>query len=145
MSKRFQFGKNWMEFSQLINKRKIIAAEKSFMQYLNVTNLEGKNFLDIGTGSGLFSLAAHNMGAEVDSFDYDMNCVLCAKRIKEKFDKKIVGWNIEQGDVLQPDYMRKYIEKKYDVVYSWGVLHHTGNMKEALEVAGKCERNVTMV
>lgn len=102
-------------------------------EWLNVDNLKGKSFLDIGSGSGLFSLAARNMGAKVFSFDYDENSVACTKYLKDKFYHDDDKWCIEQGDILDKEYLSKF--SKYDIVYSWGVLHHTGNMYQALKNA----------
>lgn len=79
------------------------------------------------------------MGAEkVHSFDYDEKCVECAKRMQGRAERpQTEQWSVEHGDVLNPNYMKQFYNQ-YDIVYSWGVLHHTGNMKGALEQAGKC-------
>lgn len=128
---RFEFGKNWGRFLRSLSQERIDEAEKSLKQWLNVEDLTGKSFLDIGSGSGLFSLAARNMGAEVFSFDYDQDSVRCTKYLKKKFYKEDDKWQIEQGDVLDKEYISKF--HKFDIVYSWGVLHHTGNMYQAFE------------
>lgn len=137
MSKeRFEFGKNWGKFlgrSQIQNS--IEEAEKSLRNWLDVSTLQGKSFLDIGSGSGLFSLAARNLGAKVHSFDYDEDSVNCTRYLKNKFYQNDMQWQIEQGDVLDKEYLSKL--DKYDIVYSWGVLHHTGNMYQALENTDK--------
>lgn len=134
MSKeRFEFGENWKEFLENLTDERIKEAEKSLQEWLNVDNLNGKSFLDIGSGSGLFSLAARNMGAKVFSFDYDQNSVGCTKYLKDKFYKNDENWSVERGDILDRKYLSKF--DKYDIVYSWGVLHHTGNMYQALENA----------
>jgi 2-polyprenyl-6-hydroxyphenyl methylase/3-demethylubiquinone-9 3-methyltransferase len=101
---------------------------------LNVADLNGQYFLDIGSGSGLFSLAATRLGAHVTSFDYDPNAVACTRRVKDKFAPAAVDWKIEHGSVLDENYMAQL--GQFDVVYSWGVLHHTGNMWTALKQAG---------
>lgn len=136
---RFKFGKNWIEFEKSISNREIAYAKKSLHNWLGLDDLHGKAFLDIGTGSGLFSLAAREMGAEcVYSFDYDDQSVECAKKISQRESKVHAGhWTIEKGNVLDKAYMKKFYNS-YDIVYSWGVLHHTGNMMLALEQAGKC-------
>lgn len=134
MSKeRFEFGENWKEFLKNLNEERIKEAEKSLQEWLNVDDLHGKSFLDIGSGSGLFSLAARNMGARVYSFDYDENSVACTRYLKHKFYKNDENWTVERGDILDKDYLAKF--DKFDIVYSWGVLHHTGNMYQALDNA----------
>ena len=68
---RFKFGENWKKFLTRLNDERIKQAEISLKTMLEVENLEGKSFLDVGSGSGLFSLAARNLGAKVFSFDFD--------------------------------------------------------------------------
>lgn len=130
---RFQFGKNWQSFLSVINNERIAEAEKSLKQMLEVEDLQGKSFLDIGSGSGLLSLAARRLGAKVHSFDYDPDSVACTQELKCQYFPKDSSWTIEQGSVLDVDYVKCL--GKFDSVYAWGVLHHTGAMWQALENA----------
>ncbi len=129
--KRFEFGRNWGRFLRILNEDRISEAEKSLKQMLEIDDLKRKSFLDIGSGSGLFSLAARRLGATVHSFDYDSKCVACTEELKRRYYSIDKNWRIEQGDVLDVTYLNSL--GKYDIVYSWGVLHHTGNMWAALE------------
>ena len=131
--RRFAFGANWTRYLELLNDARIQNAEKSLKQMLKVTTLQGRKFLDIGSGSGLFSLAARRLGAYVHSFDYDPKSVACALELRTRFFPGDSNWTIEQGSVLDEKYVRSL--GKFDVVYSWGVLHHTGAMWRALEYA----------
>ncbi|MCT7961881.1 class I SAM-dependent methyltransferase [Laspinema sp. D1] len=127
---RFQFGENWNRFLTVLNDERISEAEKSLKQMLEMKDLQGKTFLDIGSGSGLFSLAARRLGAKVHSLDYDPESVACTQELKKRYFPDDCSWNIEEASVLNPDYLQSL--GKFDVVYSWGVLHHTGAMWNAL-------------
>ena len=127
---RFGFGKNWSNFLKNLDESRIQEAVDSLKKYLKVETLKGKTFLDVGSGSGLFSLAAHRLGAEVKYFDYDPDSVACTRYLRDTYAKDS-SWEVEQGSVLDTDYLKKY--GQVDVVYSWGVLHHTGDMYTAFE------------
>jgi 2-polyprenyl-6-hydroxyphenyl methylase/3-demethylubiquinone-9 3-methyltransferase len=127
---RFEFGKNWAWFLETLNDEKVEEAVKSLRDMLETDNLSGKSFLDIGSGSGLFSLAARRLGACVRSFDYDPNSVGCTEELKQRYFAGDSKWTIEAGSALDSNYLASL--GKFDVVYSWGVLHHTGDMWTAL-------------
>lgn len=127
---RFEFGKNWAAFLSVLDEERIETAVQSLREMLEVEMLAGKRFLDIGSGSGLFSLAARRLGAEVVSFDFDTNSVACTRELKKRYFDSDANWRIEQGSALDAEFVASL--GKFDVVYSWGVLHHTGAMWQAL-------------
>jgi 2-polyprenyl-6-hydroxyphenyl methylase/3-demethylubiquinone-9 3-methyltransferase len=130
---RFEFGKNWSRFLAELNDERVSSAEASLKRMLEVDDLRGKTFLDIGSGSGLFSLAARRLGARVHSFDFDPHSVNCTLELRRRYFPDDREWTIEEGSALDSDYVRSL--GLFDVVYSWGVLHHTGEMWRALENA----------
>jgi 2-polyprenyl-3-methyl-5-hydroxy-6-metoxy-1,4-benzoquinol methylase len=128
---RFGFGKNWSSFLTCLDNDRIHEAEISLTNALNRSDLLGMRFLDAGSGSGLFSLAARRLGAEVHSFDYDRYSVACTQTLKDRFFPGDSKWIVEEGSVLNEKYLTSL--GQFDVLYSWGVLHHTGNMIQAFE------------
>jgi 2-polyprenyl-3-methyl-5-hydroxy-6-metoxy-1,4-benzoquinol methylase len=131
---RFEFGDNWRRFLEVLDDERIAEAERSLREMLGVSTLEGLRFLDIGSGSGLFSLAARRLGAErLHSFDFDPNSVACTRELRRRYFDGDPRWTIEEGSVLDEEFVSAL--GRWDVVYSWGVLHHTGAMWRAIELA----------
>lgn len=127
---RFEFGRNWRRFLETIDERRIAAAQESLQAMLGPEQLAGRSFLDAGCGSGLFSLAALRLGATVTSFDYDPQCVACAEELKGRFAPGATPWTIREGSLLDAPFLQSL--GPFDVVYSWGVLHQTGDMWRAM-------------
>jgi len=131
---RFKFGTNWKSFLNTLTDERIQIAEDSIKEMLSVDDLKGKRFLDIGCGSGLFSLCAYRLGADVVSLDYDPDSVACADFLKTNYDTGLANtWRVFEGSALDDKLFENL--QDFDIVYSWGVLHHTGEMHHALENA----------
>src|SRR3989344_362650 len=128
----FSFGKNWQSYLAGIDETALRRARDSISQFLHIENLRGKTFLDIGCGSGIFSFAAHQLGAQrIVSFDVDPASVQCCERMKMRAGAQS-NWEIYEKSIFSEDVKNLGL---FDVVYSWGVLHHTGDMWSAISKA----------
>lgn len=127
----FDFGGNWQRFLKDVDDGRIAQAERSLRDMLGIADLAGQSFVDVGCGSGLFSLAARRLGAAVHSFDVDDGSVACANVLRRRYMPGDPQWRIEKGSILDRAYWGKI--GQFDIAYSWGVLHHTGALWQALE------------
>ena len=132
-SLRFAFGRNWKSFLATLNEHRIDEARGRFCESLARNELRGMRALDIGSGSGLSSLVMHQLGADVVSFDYDADSVACTEELRRRYAPDATNWRIIQGSALDPTFMADL--GQFDLVYSWGVLHHTGAMWPAIDLA----------
>jgi 2-polyprenyl-3-methyl-5-hydroxy-6-metoxy-1,4-benzoquinol methylase len=126
----FEFGRNWRSFLEHLNETRIATAGSSLAEMLEIGQFDNKRFLDVGSGSGLFSLAARRRGARVHSFDADPISVECTQALRDKYFPGDPDWVVHHGSILDEAYVRSL--GRFDAVYSWGVLHHTGAMWKAL-------------
>lgn len=128
----FSFGENWLKFGKNLDKKGYQEARQALSELLETQSLEGKTFLDIGCGSGIFSLAAIELRAKkVFSIDIDPQSINACKQVKKKCEAE--NWKIVEGSILNKNFLQTL--GTFDVVYSWGVLHHTGAMWKAINNA----------
>jgi 2-polyprenyl-3-methyl-5-hydroxy-6-metoxy-1,4-benzoquinol methylase len=133
----FSFGENWKKYLSGLNETIIKHAENSFSTFTRLSRLDNYTFLDIGCGSGLSSLVAYRLGAKrVVSVDVDPNSIDCVTALRTRFGHGINPWDILQGSVLDRSFLTSLGAFSY--VYSWGVLHHTGSMWQALDNVTNC-------
>ena len=132
--KTFSFGENWDNYLQnSFSESRANNAVTSLKKFLEIKNLRNKTFIDIGCGSGLFSLAAHRLGTKkIVSFDNDSKSVKCCIFLRKR-EKNFKNWEAFKGSILDKRLVKKL--GKFDIVYSWGVLHHTGKMWESIKNA----------
>src|SRR6185437_11965525 len=112
---RFGFGRNWVDFAAHVDETRVAEAEQSLRRLLKLESLQGVSFLDVGSGSGLFSLAARRLGARVHSFDFDPASVASTQSLKERYFSGDADWRVEQGSVLDADYLQRL--GTFDIVY----------------------------
>jgi 2-polyprenyl-3-methyl-5-hydroxy-6-metoxy-1,4-benzoquinol methylase len=130
--RRFAFGDNWKGFLATVDEVAIASSVEALRSMLGESSLHDRSFLDIGSGSGLSSLAAHRLGARVTSFDYDQQSVECTELLRSRYGAG-KEWKIFHGSILDAKMMEAI--GQHDIVYSWGVLHHTGELWRALDNA----------
>jgi SAM-dependent methyltransferase len=129
---RFEFGKNWQSYAEGIDEEKVGEAERRLQSLVEPLELASRTFLDIGSGSGLHSLAALRLGAaRVRALDLDEFSVKTTRAVLGRFCPD-GPYSVEQESVFD---LRPEADGLYDVVYSWGVLHHTGAMNQAILTA----------
>lgn len=128
----FSFGKNWDQFVRNhFSEERVAIAGNHLLAFLGLGDLKGRSFIDIGCGSGIHSLAAFRAGADrIVSIDLDPYSVSTTTRLHEAVGKP-VNWSVHHGSALDKAMLATL--KPADIVYSWGVLHHTGRMWEAVE------------
>jgi 2-polyprenyl-6-hydroxyphenyl methylase/3-demethylubiquinone-9 3-methyltransferase len=130
---RFEFGQNWARFLERMTPERLERAQRSLLDFTGLRSLEGLSFVDVGCGSGLFSWAAHHLGAErIVSFDYDLSSVACCEELRRRSGEP-GRWTVFRGSILDRELVQRL--GIFDVVYSWGVLHHTGDMWTAIDNA----------
>jgi SAM-dependent methyltransferase len=137
----FKFGENWASFSTNIDESRIEDAMRSLKALFGENGIANQSFLDLGCGSGLFSIAAMQLGArKVLGVDVDPLSVDTSQCNATQWLKDLSLLSFRQLSVLDTDQLNKL--DRFDIVYSWGVLHHTGNMELALEnAAGRVTPN----
>ena len=130
----FSFGKNWQKFVERnFSDERVDISRAHILGFLGLSNLKGKYFLDIGCGSGLHSLAAHRSGAgRIVGIDVDAFSVEASSRIREMSGSP-QSWEILHGSILDNAFVATVAPA--DIVYSWGVLHHTGDLWKAVRNA----------
>jgi SAM-dependent methyltransferase len=127
----FSFGENWKEYIRDADDHAIKSAREDILKWIPEDKIKGKRIVDIGCGSGIHSLSFFRLGAsEVISIDYDKASVEATQYLWDK-EKQPSSWKISHGSALDKEFMQNL--GHFDVMYSWGVLHHTGNMWGAIE------------
>lgn len=131
-STHFAFGKNWSDYSRTITEADIEAAKGELQRLLGLDSLQGRSFLDIGCGSGIHSLCALKLGAKsVYALDIDPDSVETTRAVLGKYWEG-GNYKVEQQNIFT---IGEEQLPHSDIVYSWGVLHHTGDMWDAIDKA----------
>jgi len=127
----FDFGSNWEAFSeQRIDAQRVAIAARSLQSLLERGTLNGLSFLDVGCGSGLFSIAAYRLGAsQVAGIDVNPRCIEVSERNRDRLAPG-APITFKTASALNPESLKAL--GVFELVYAWGSLHHTGSMWEAI-------------
>lgn len=129
---RFKFGKNWASFAATLDEDRIAEAQRRLVSLLGLSNLTSLRFLDIGCGSGIHSLAALRLGAgRLWAIDLDPDSVGTTQAVLARWWGG-QNYRVECRSVFE---LESKLPEQFDIVYSWGVLHHTGDMVRAIRAA----------
>jgi 2-polyprenyl-3-methyl-5-hydroxy-6-metoxy-1,4-benzoquinol methylase len=132
----FEFGDNWRSYAKTIDQKRIESAIEG-VKKLFPGGLAGRTFLDIGCGSGVHSFAALSLGAaSVLAIDIDENSVSTTRSLLSDRAPNST-WDAKTASIFDASVNEL---GQFDVVYSWGVLHHTGDMWRAIDCATKFVR-----
>ncbi len=132
----FDFGSNWQTFSaHRLDAQRLALAVRSLQSLLQRNTLRGVSFLDVGCGSGLFTIAAHQLGAaRVVGIDINPHCITVSEQNRDRFAPK-TPITFFQASALIPESLKPL--GRFDIVYAWGSLHHTGAMWDAIRTVAK--------
>jgi ubiquinone/menaquinone biosynthesis C-methylase UbiE len=101
------------------------ASGKPFSLFVDFESLRGKDVLDVGIGSGIATQMFAEAGANVTGVDLTEWAVETTRRRLAAFDLEA---DVQQADAEQ----LPFADAKFDLVFSWGVIHHSSDMDRAL-------------
>ena len=129
----FSFGQNWQDYLHTVTEAEIESARQNILRWMPQHHIAGRRVVDIGSGSGIHSLCYHRLGAaEVLSLDVDPKSVAATRSLWQQ-EGQPGSWSVQHGSILDRDGVVGL--GSFDIVYSWGVLHHTGSMWDAIDSA----------
>ena len=118
-------------FDEIRKKRYFVYPH--FKSFANFIKYKNRNVLEIGCGIGTDAMEFIKSGANYTGIEFSEKSIdICIKRLKtlNLKNKKV---NFFYGDAENLSKHQKIKNKKYDLIYSCGVLHHTPNMKKCFD------------
>ena len=112
-------------FEEIENNRYKVSPEIfSFAQF---TRFRGKKVLEIGVGAGTDFLQWVRAGADTYGVDLTEEAIDHVKHRLSLYNLQASGYAVADSENLP------FEENTFDLVYSWGVIHHTPNTIKALD------------
>src|SRR5881296_2946108 len=107
MTRAFDFGSNWQSFSaRRLDASRLVLAVQSLRALLERDTLQGMSFLDVGCGSGLFSIAAGQLGAaKVVGVDINPRCITVSQQNCERLAPQ-ASITFQQVSALNPESLK---------------------------------------
>tara|TARA_Y100001968_G_scaffold332789_1_gene392263 strand:+ start:3321 stop:4262 length:942 start_codon:yes stop_codon:yes gene_type:complete len=89
---------------------------------------KGKKVLDAGCGNGRWSYGFAKMGADITCIDINQSAI-------EETKKALVSFNVNKTFIQTSleDLPNHLNDETFDLVFSWGVLHHTKKFNQSFE------------
>lgn len=132
LESHFSFGQNWSDYSEIVEERHILSAEEDLTRLMNSDDITGRKWCDLGCGSGIHAVAAARLGAIVSAVDIDPQSIATTQKLAKNF-----GVENSISTTANSVFDLPFESKSFDIVYSWGVLHHTGDMWSAITEASR--------
>jgi ubiquinone/menaquinone biosynthesis C-methylase UbiE len=102
-------------------------AESDIFAFAQFTRYRGQKVLEVGTGSGTDFIQWVRAGAKAYGVDLTEESI---EHVRNRLD--IYGLAAEEIRVADAENL-PYLDNFFDLVYSWGVIHHTPDTIKALE------------
>lgn len=112
------------EFFEFTEKRRQ-TLEPFIKDLVKFNQWRNKKVLEIGCGIGIDTAEFARVGAEISAIDISSHSIELARK---RLDFYSLLADINIGDAEHLDFSENY----FDFVYSWGVLHHTPDIKKAV-------------
>ena len=129
----FSFGENWKNYLRTIDDHDIQSAVQDILEWIPAEQIAGRIVADIGCGSGIHSYCFYMQKPDgLVSVDVDQYSVEATNILRKRAGDPS-NWVVSTNSILDAEFLNK--AGVFDIVYSWGVLHHTGNMWKAIENA----------
>ena len=98
---------------------------RPFSLFVDFDSLEGKDVLEVGCGSGIAVQMFAEAGADVTAVDLTPWAVRTTRARLEAFG---LGGEVSEADAEDLPFK----SDSFDLVFSWGVIHHSSDMDRAL-------------
>jgi ubiquinone/menaquinone biosynthesis C-methylase UbiE len=101
------------------------ARGRSFGRYVDFDGLSGKDVLEVGCGSGIAAQMLAEAGANLTAVDLTPWAVATTRRRLNAFG---LDGTVQEADGED----LPFEDTSFDLVFSWGVIHHSSDMDQAL-------------